>query len=140
MSSSAGSATDATTTARTFSPTVGATELQKVEMSYITHLRSGSGYGNYAKPQVYALNRIATTTPGAVNLLQMDYWPGTTGYYFPMQYVPQFTPIDSATVTTPALPGRRFQARIDLVGAAPRPDTRADTRAATAACDNSSCA
>ncbi|NYD92258.1 cobalt-zinc-cadmium efflux system membrane fusion protein [Sphingomonas melonis] len=40
---------------------------------------------------------------------------------------------DSATVTTPALPGRRFQARIDLVGAALDPQThRLPVRAAIA--------
>lgn len=40
---------------------------------------------------------------------------------------------DTATVTTPALPGRRFQARIDLVGAALDPQThRLPVRAAIA--------
>lgn len=77
-------------------------ELDRVDLSEIEWLRSnGTAFGGYAVPKVYAVTRLGTTTPADVNKHVLDYWPGVSGLYFPMHYVPQFTPIDSATVTTP---------------------------------------
>jgi hypothetical protein len=87
----------------TFSPvgSQGDTALEQVELPVIQHLRSASGYGSYAVPRVVAVTRLATVTPSNVGKLELHYWPGVTGVYFPMHYVPMFTPIDSATITTP---------------------------------------
>lgn len=76
-------------------------ELDRVELSHVQWLRKSSLTGTYARPKVYALTRLATTTPASVGLLRLDYWPSVTGFYFPMEYQPQFTEIDSSTVTTP---------------------------------------
>lgn len=92
----------ASTTSGSVGVSSGDYELDRVELSRIFALRAdGSGYPTYLKPREYAISRKATTTPASVNLLQLDYWPSVTGYYLPIAYVPQFTPIDSATVTTP---------------------------------------
>lgn len=95
----------ASTTSGSVGTSAGDTELDRVELSYIMALRAdGVGLPTYAAttpPKVYALSRKATTTPASVNLLQLDYWPSVTGFFLPIMYVPQFTEIDSATVTTP---------------------------------------
>jgi len=92
-------ATDATATARTFSPTESAIELRRCELSEIQWLRSNS-VGTYLTPKQFAL--VSHASPGGtdVNKLILEYWPGTTGYYFPIHYTPQFVPLDS-TITTP---------------------------------------
>ncbi len=70
----------------------------------IRYLRANSvGMPTYLLPKKYALVRRATDVPAAVNLLQLEYWPAVTGQYFPIEYMPQFREIDSATVTTPDL-------------------------------------
>jgi hypothetical protein len=86
---------------KTFTPTDGPYELNRSDLSLIQALRSTSGYGSYSIPKVYSITRLDTTTPSAVGLVQLDWWPSVTGYYFPIHYVPILTPLDSATVTTP---------------------------------------
>jgi hypothetical protein len=94
-------ATDATSNARSFSPTTGTVLYKARDLQHIQALRSAQGLGTYARPVMYWITRLATTVPGAVGLLQLDYFPGATGFYFPIHYVPQFTVLDAATVTTP---------------------------------------
>jgi hypothetical protein len=85
----------------TFSPVDG-TEMERKPLSYIHYLNSfPGGYGSYTKPKVYAITRIATPSAGTTNLLQLDYWPGVSGFYFPLAYVPQFLEIDAVTNTVP---------------------------------------
>jgi len=76
-------------------------ELDRVELERIHYLRSSSRRGSYARPQVYAVSRKSTSTAADVGKLQLDYYPGVTGFYFPIHYKPQFAAIDSSTVTTP---------------------------------------
>jgi len=95
-------ATDSTATARSFSPSSSTNELERAELSEIEWLRSnGSGLGGYAAPKIYAVSRQETATPAGVNKVVLDVYPGVAALYFPVHYIPQFTPIDSATVTTP---------------------------------------
>lgn len=84
------------------------TELDRVDLSLIEAMRTQSsstvGLGTYAEPKLYAVVRTATTTPASVNKLTVEVWPPCGGTrYFPAHYIPQFTDIDSATVTTPDL-------------------------------------
>lgn len=76
-------------------------EMDRVELSQVEFYRRNTGQGTYAVPKMYAITRLATTTPADVNKVRLDYYPGVTGLYFPIEYVPQFTPIDSVTITTP---------------------------------------
>lgn len=91
----------ATTTSASTGGGSGDVPLDRVEQAYIMHMRAASGYGSYTTPQVYALSKLATVTPADVNKMRLDVFPGASGIYFPIHYVPQFSPIDSATVTTP---------------------------------------
>lgn len=84
----------------TFSPVESSIELKKVELSRIHWRRTNSGMGTYAIPKEYAAVRQASPGTTDVNKLVLEYWPGTTAYYFPIHYVPQFVPMD-ATITTP---------------------------------------
>jgi hypothetical protein len=93
-------ATDSTTTARTFSPTESTNELRRAELSEIQWLRSNSTVGTYVTPKKFALVYHASPGGTDVNKLILEYWPSTTGYYFPIHYTPQFVPLDS-TITTP---------------------------------------
>ena len=86
----------------------GDTELERVELSQIQWLRTNSsstvGLGTYAESKLYAVSKAATTTPGNVNKFTVEVWPASAGTrYYPAHYIPQFTAIDSATVTTPDL-------------------------------------
>lgn len=88
--------------------TAGDFELQVAELSLIHWLRSnggsGVGVGLYSKPQYYAVTKAATVTPANVNKFTIEYWPPSTGVgFFPAHYIPQFSAIDAATVTTPDL-------------------------------------
>ena len=99
-------ATTSAAASTTFSPTAGAIELDRVELSEIEWRRANTaGFPTYLAPKLYALTRIASPTGVAatVNLLQLDYWPGVAGYYFPMHYAGQFVEIDSAVVQVPDL-------------------------------------
>lgn len=92
----------ASTTSGSLGVSSGDVEVDRVELAEVLALRASSaGYPTYLVPKKYAVTRKATITPASVNLLQLDYWPGLTGFYLPIMYVPQFTPMDSATVTTP---------------------------------------
>jgi hypothetical protein len=80
----------------------GDREIHPVEKQQIEYKRAhGGGHGTYLTPQEYSISRLSTSTPASVGLLQLDYWPSVTGFYFPIHYIRQFVPIDSATVTTP---------------------------------------
>lgn len=79
----------------------GDNELTKAELSELEFLRSNPGVGTYPAPKMYALTRMATATNADVNKFAIDFWPGIAGLYLPIQYIPQFTPIDAVTVTTP---------------------------------------
>ena len=85
---------------KTFSPTTGPYELTPVDLDYIKTLRSMSGMPTYKVPKHYAVTRLASPPGASLNLLQLDYWPSVTGFYFPMEYTPQFSPYDGSTVTT----------------------------------------
>jgi hypothetical protein len=94
-------ATGTATVDLTFGKVTGEYELVQRDYDEIAFWRTRSGFGSYSIPKIYAVTRQATTTPAQVGILRLDYYPGTTAYYFPMQYVPQFTQIDASTVTTP---------------------------------------
>jgi hypothetical protein len=75
-----------------------------VDISEIEWYRENQTHlGSYTKPKLYAVTRNYTTTVADVNKIRLDVWPGVTGIYLPIHYIPQFTAIDSATVTTPAV-------------------------------------
>lgn len=93
-------ATDSTSNSRTFSPTTG-TPLVKRDLQYIQGLKSAQGLGTYARPAAYSLTRMASVVPGSVGIIRIDYHPVVAGFYLPIHYVPQFTVLDAATVTTP---------------------------------------
>lgn len=79
-------------------------ELERAELSEIIwRRRNTAGLGTYGTPKLYALVRTHTVTPADVNKLRCEFWPAKSGVYLPAEYVPQFTAIDSATVTTPAV-------------------------------------
>ena len=77
----------------TFSPTAGTT-VQPAEWAEIQWLRSASGLPTYSTPKRFAAVRPATVTEANKNKLELHYWPSVTGFYFPMAYVSQFTPMD----------------------------------------------
>jgi hypothetical protein len=82
----------------------GDVEMDRAELSKIEWLRThGAGLGTYTTPKLFAVTRLATATPGDINKVTIDYWPGVSGLYFPLHYVPQFTLLDGASVTTPDL-------------------------------------
>jgi len=83
----------------TFSPTESGNELDRRDLSYIHWLRSNS-VGAYTVPKIYALVMVASPGTTDVNKAILEYWPGSTGYYFPLHYVPQMVPMD-VTITTP---------------------------------------
>lgn len=89
------------TTAASVGVSSGDNELDRTELSMVQWLRKSFMTGSYDRPKVYAATRLATAVPGSVGNHRLDYWPSVTGYYFPTEYVPQFTEIDSVTVTTP---------------------------------------
>ena len=94
-------ATDATSNSRTFSPTSSANELDKADEAYIQWLLASDLPGTYATPKLYAIGRQATVVPAGVGLHKLYYYPAVTGFYFPMEYQAQFTPLDGGSVTTP---------------------------------------
>lgn len=83
----------------------GDTLLEPTDISEIQWLRSNASstvLGVYAESKKYAVTRASTTTPANVNKLTVELWPASAGTrYYPAHYIPQFTEIDSATVTTP---------------------------------------
>lgn len=93
----------ASTTSGSVGVSSGDNLLDKAELPFIQWLRKSFLTGTYDRPKCYAVTRLATTTPASVGLHRLDYWPSVTGYYLATEYVPQFTPIDSSTVTTPDL-------------------------------------
>lgn len=82
---------------------VGDTPLDPVDSGHLAWLRGQVGMGTYSVPKVYSLRRLDTTTPADVNKLVLDYWPQSPAVntYLPIHYIPQFTILDSVTVTTP---------------------------------------
>lgn len=78
------------------------TPLRKVELERILWLRTAQGHGTYnATPKLYATSYMATGTAADVNKLQLDYFPGVTGFYFPIHYVAQFTPLTDILTEKP---------------------------------------
>lgn len=80
----------------------GDKRMDRVELSELHFYRRSNGLPGYDKPQLYAISKTHTTTAADVNKVRLDFWPVVANFYVPIWYVPQFTPIDSATVTTPA--------------------------------------
>jgi hypothetical protein len=80
----------------------GDNELDRVELSMLEWLRKSNLTGTYTRPQCYAISRISTgNVAAAVNLIQLNYWPSVTGFFFPIKYLPQFTPAASIGSTVP---------------------------------------
>lgn len=93
-----------TTLASTGDVAAGDKRLDPVDASEILWYRENQTHiGSYNHPVMYSVTRNYTTTVADVNKLQLDVWPGVSGIYLPVHYVPQFAEIDSATVTTPAV-------------------------------------
>lgn len=109
----------------------GDTELTKVDLSEIRWHRSNASstvLGVYAESKLYAVSRLDTTTVADVNKVQLDVWPASAGTrYYPAHYIPQFSEIDSVTVTTPSCNDleSRDIAHLAAMAMAPRID-RAD--------------
>lgn len=77
-------------------------ELDKVELSELEWFRKSSLTGTYTRPQMYAVSRISSANvSGEVQLLQLNYWPSVTGFYFPIKYLPQFTPLTALSTEVP---------------------------------------
>ena len=104
-------ATDSTSNARTFSDTgqvSGTTEMDKAELSRIEWLRRSDLPGTYARPKLYSVTRMNPVAPaaagvGEAGLLRLDYWPQVTGFYYPISYLPHFTPLDGGATDVPAV-------------------------------------
>lgn len=104
-------ATDATSNSRTFSDTgevSGTKELDPSDLAHVQWLKKSNITGTYAQPKVYSVTRLDPTAPATagvsdVGKLRLDYWPEATGFYFPMIYQPQFTPMDGGTSDVPAV-------------------------------------
>lgn len=90
-------------TADNFGGAAGDVELEKVDSSELFWRRAHSGVGTYTVPKIYAVSRLATATDADVNKVQVDIYPAAAGRYYPAEYVPQFTPLDNATITVPDL-------------------------------------
>jgi len=83
-------------------------ELQKApggvdEIQWCRANLSSTQGGVYSRPMMYAISKPSTTSPTSVNKLTAEIWPAATATYkyFPAHYIPQFTVLDSVTVTTP---------------------------------------
>jgi hypothetical protein len=104
-------ATGNTTGLRTFSDTgevSGTKELDRRELSEVQWWKKSSLAGTYAQPKIYSVTRLEAGTPAAatvsdVGKLRLDYWPEVTGFYFPIAYIPQFTPMDGGSSDVPSV-------------------------------------
>ncbi len=84
--------------------TAGDDPLEPVDLSEIQFMRANQTlFGSYLVPKLYAVTRNFTVTVADVNKVQLDVWPAVTGIYLPVHYIPQFTALDAATVTTPSV-------------------------------------
>lgn len=78
--------------------------LRRVELERILWLRTAQGHGVYLTPKLFAISPMATTTAADVNKVQLDYYPSgaaVTGFYFPMHYIAQFTPLTALSTEVP---------------------------------------
>lgn len=68
--------------------------LPKGGLPYINFLRQSSGHGTYSVPKMAAIVRLDSVNVAAdVGKVVLEYWPSVTGFYFPLHYVPMFTPL-----------------------------------------------
>lgn len=86
----------------------GAKEMERVDFSRIQWLKKSGLVGSYGVPKCYSVTRVEPGTPAAaavgdVGKLRLDYWPAVTGFYFPMVYLPMFTPMDGGSADCPSV-------------------------------------
>lgn len=96
--------------------------LDPVDLAEINGYRRDYGQGTYGAPQMAAVTRLRATANADVNKFRLDVWPGAIGYYFPIEYITQFIPLDGATITTPDVTdlGSRDIACLAAIDLAPR--------------------
>ncbi len=69
-----------------------------VDLARIRWERSkGTALGIYTGTKIWAATRMATTTAADVNKMRLDVYPGVSGAYYPIEYIPQFTPVTTGT-------------------------------------------
>ena len=75
-------------------------EVKIVPLNRIQYLRSGGRVtpGSTERPLECAITPLGTTTQADIGKRRLDYWPMGSGYYFPIEYFKQFTPIATADV------------------------------------------
>jgi hypothetical protein len=78
-------------------------DLRPVDRSYIQWLRDNTTVGTYATPKMYAVTRIRASSDVAANVgrYDLDVWPGIASYFFPMEYVRQFSPLAGVGTDVP---------------------------------------
>jgi hypothetical protein len=77
--------------------------LERVEQSRIKYLNRNSDL-IYSTPQCYSITRIDETDETRIPRLRLDIFPNyVAGFFYPIDYIPQFTEIDSATNTQPSV-------------------------------------
>lgn len=93
----------ASTTSGSTGASSGDYPLRKVEMEVIQARRGASTgtYGTYSRPMEYATMRLSTSTAADVNKLELHYWPPVTGFYFPILYLAEFTPLTALDTSKP---------------------------------------
>lgn len=104
-------ATDSTSNTRTFSDTgevSGTKQMQPVEFEEVQFWKKSDITGTYDKPKIYAATRLEagsplTATASDVGKHRLDYYPAVTGFYFPISYLPQFTPMDGGASDVPSV-------------------------------------
>lgn len=79
----------------------GDLEMDHVELSEIQFYRQSQGQGTYPAPKLWAATRLRTTVDADVNKFRLDVYPGVVGFHFPIDYVPQFTPLNGTTIVVP---------------------------------------
>ncbi len=78
-------------------------DLRKTEKAEIQWNRDNSTIGTYGTPKMYAVTHIRASSDVAANVgrYDLDVWPGVAAYYFPMEYVRQFSPLAGSGTDVP---------------------------------------
>lgn len=89
------------TTAGSVGDIAGDVEIKPTDLAEIHHLRQASGQPTYTSPKLYCFTRLRTAVDADVNKGRLDFWPGISGIYLPIEYTPMFTLLNATTITTP---------------------------------------
>ncbi|MGQ0721023.1 MAG: hypothetical protein ACT4PE_05545 [Candidatus Eiseniibacteriota bacterium] len=77
------------------------TVLERVEQERIFYLNHNVSLA-YSTPKLYSITRIDEVAETRIPRLRLDVWPINLNYKHPVDYIPQFSPIDSVTDTQPS--------------------------------------